>query len=341
LTSVNGFAASDYLLFGEFGSETSEIVQVNTITTATNTVVLLTPTKFAHAESTRVTIIRYNQVKFYYTATATFTTDTILSTVNVEADSNFTTYQDTSNTTGFGWFVFYNSTTVTATSNSNAIPYAGFDENSVKVVLDSFYSILNNKESKLISNTDAMRWMNEALAIAVTELNMVNKDISVSSATDVTTVSGTAEYALSSNFSKIISVWDDTNGAYINNIDYAGIDQYDDDGSSANVRYYVRYNGGTFYIGFTPIPGDSVVYKVRFRSKSTRLTSLYDNINLPDNNFYCLVDYMMYRAAPKLKSSDGESFLKAFYEGIKRLKLGSHKLDGDLDSWGISDQANI
>ena len=78
---------------------------------------------------------------------------------DIQADDFYTKAYDTTNTTGFGWFIFYNSTTAKATQNSNAIPYAGFENNSVKKILDSFFSQLNNKELKLISNDDAFIWL--------------------------------------------------------------------------------------------------------------------------------------------------------------------------------------
>jgi hypothetical protein len=110
-----GFEANMYVLLGNFGSETAEIIKINTVTTATNTLSFTTTAKFAHAESTKVTVIPYNQVRFYHTATATFSASShVTDYIDIQADSFFTIGEDTTNTTGFGWFVFYNSTTTTA-----------------------------------------------------------------------------------------------------------------------------------------------------------------------------------------------------------------------------------
>ncbi len=51
-----------------------EIVQVSVVTAATHTLTVGT-TKFSHPESTRVTVLPYNQVKFYHTTTATYDTE--------------------------------------------------------------------------------------------------------------------------------------------------------------------------------------------------------------------------------------------------------------------------
>jgi len=341
LVNSNGFADSDYILLGEFGSETSEIVQITSVTTATHTIGLTSSTKFAHSESTKVCILKYNQVRFYHTDTATFSSNPVNeltgSPVNIQADSRYTILYDTTNTTGFGWFVFYNSTTLTASQSSNAIPYAGFDENSVRNIIDNFYSLLNNKEIKLISTTDTLRWLNEAYAIAINELNLSNSDFTVTAATDVSVVSGTQEYAFASNFSKLISVYDQTNDIYLNKVDSSLVDNIDDIANASDLSYYIRHSSGTFYIGFTPVPTDSATIKVRYKTKSTKVTSLYDSIYLPDNNYYCLVDYMLYRASAKLGREDGENNRLQFLEGIKRMKLTSFKQDSALDNWSIND----
>ena len=112
------FAADDYVLLGEFGAENAEIVQVQSVTAATHTLTFTTATKFAHPESTRATILPYNQVRFYQTATATFSaTGPLTGYTDVTASDIFSRYTDTTNSTRFGWFLFYNSTTLYSTTH--------------------------------------------------------------------------------------------------------------------------------------------------------------------------------------------------------------------------------
>jgi len=341
LSNSAGFTVNDYVLLGEFGAEQSELISVSSVTAASHTLDLATATKFAHSQDTKITVIKYNQVKFYRTATATFSSSpsNLLATVDIQADSRHTITYDTTNTTGFGWFVFYNSTTVKVTQSSNAIPYAGFAENSVRNILDNFFSLLNNKETKLISNTDAYRWMNEAYAMAVNELNLVNQTYNTGS-TSVTTASGTQEYALGTNFSKIISVYDEDEEEYIQNIELYNHDVYDET-SGNKLMYYITHDSGLPYVGFSPTPTDIWTITVRYRTKSSVLDSPYDNVDLPDNNHYCLVDYMLYRAAPKLGRSNAEQYYKMFIDGLKRLKVTGHKQDANQDSFTIDPQANV
>ena len=337
ITNSDGFAANDYVLLGNFGSETTEIVQVSAVTTATHTLDLTSATKFAHSESTKVTIIKYNQVRFFHTTTTTYaTTDPVTGYIDIQPDDFYTKTYDTTNTTGYGWFIFYNSTTLRYTANSNAIPYGGFEGGMVKTILDSFFSLLNNKELKLITNADAFEWLNEGYAIVQNELNLINKEYTVSDETDVTIVSGTKEYDLDDTFSDLISLYNGTDDKYIEKIDLEDVPDWDS--STANTpRFYLRGNK----IGFSPTPSASATYTMRFTAKTARLTSYYDSIDFPDNNFYCLKDFMLFRAAPKLNKGDGMYYYKLFIDAINRMKVTAIKRDSDLDSWGIDAAANI
>lgn len=423
------FKPNDFVLFGEIGSSSAEICQISSITFASNTLVLTRNTKYSHSESSKVTVLKYDQVRFYRTATATYATTTpvlayivlgdettqiditntagttyrytydttgtnpdfekhiqigytiITNGANFTAANNdtfvvtgvgtnyfevtnatgvaennktigtgsilvntnyhdidptgFTTkVDDITNTTGFGWYTLYNSYTSTAATNSSAIPYAGFAENSVRAIIDGFYSLLNNKEQKLISSSDAFSWLNEGYSIAVNELNLTNQEYTTSSETDITIVASTQEYALEDDFSDVITV-NDENGYKIEKMDVRDTEERDVY-TFNDVRYYIR----GAYIGFSPVPTTSATYTMRYLAKSGTLDSYYDTIDLPENNFYCMKDYMLFRAAPKLNRSDGQLFKTSFDESIQRMKLTSVKRSTDRDSWGF-DEASV
>jgi hypothetical protein len=268
----------------------------------------------------------------------TIGTGSIKYSINVAADSEHTTYQDTTNTTGYGWFCFYNPITLKITTNSNAIPYADFQSYSVKKIFDDFYSLLISKEQSLITINDAFRWLNEAYAIAQNHLNLVNQEYTVASPYAITTVSGTQEYSLPTTLGEIISVTN-TYGDKLEHISLANVPKSDDEGgySNTSVKYFLRGS----YIGFSPKPTGADVYNLFHKCKSTVLTSYYDNISFPNNNYYILVDHMMYRAAIKLNRSNPLVFEKNFMEGINNMKLTAHKQNENKDGWSISSYANV
>lgn len=339
VTNSNGFSADDYLLLGSFGNETSEVVQIDTggVNAATHTLTLKVATKFAHAESTRVTILKYNQVKYYQTVLAVFSnSENYLGVENIQADSLFTLYQDSVNSSGFGWFCFYNSTNTKITTNSNAIPYLSFANQSIKKVLDSFYSLLNSKEQKLISNTDALNYLNESYAIVVSELNLVNDNYNVPTDEDFSIVSGTSEYDLPDDFSKVISIYNGNEKVSVPFIALSEVAAWDSE-TSNEVRYSLRNDK----LVITPEPTDSITYSMKYKKKSDILTSFYSNIDLPDHGEYLLIDFMMSRAAIKLQNGKELMFLNLFKENIQRLKISSHKRSNNQDDFGLNEFANI
>ena len=334
-----GFADNDYLLLGEFGSETSEIVQIKGIPSS-NSITLESATEFAHAESTKVTILKYNQVKFYHTATTTFSSiENPLGTVDIQADSYYTIYQDTVQTTGYSWFCFYNAETVKTSSNSNYMPYSNFGQNQIKTIIDNFYSAINNAEQKLISNVDAFSYLNEAYSVIRSEFNLSNDEYFVASVDTITTVADTQEYDLESDFSKVVSVWNDDTNESVGFISLSKVSNYDNS-SSNTTRYYIRNSAGTAKIGFSPVPSEEVIYKVRYKTGATILTSYSESIDLPDGGFFLVINYMLFKSGMKLGKGNAMTYYKLFTEGINRLKLTSHKRDNNLDSWTIAPEAN-
>lgn len=332
-----GLVANDYVIFGNFGSETAEIIKIDTVTSATHTLTLATPTKFPHPESTKLTVLKYNQVKFYQTAAATFSaSENYLGVYDIEADNVYTRYQDSVNSTGFGWFCFYNSTTLSLSSYSNAIPYAGFGTSAVKTIMDDFLSLLNDKERKVVTTDDMFSWLNEAYGIARVELNMINNEYTISTSYPISVISGTAEYALPDGFSSLISVHNGSEDEGIDKINVSSVDNYNDSDSSIT-KYYLRGS----YIGFTPIPTSNFTAYIRYKSNRTKVTSYYDNIDLPGVAADGLKDYMMFRACKKLTRSDAKDYYDIFKAGLERMKTVNIARDGGLDSWSVAPEANV
>lgn len=337
VTNSAGFSANDYVVLGEFGHESTEVVQVSTVTAGTHTLALSAATKFPHPESTRATVIQYNQVRFYHTTTATFATSDPVSTyLDLEADAFFTRKIDSTYSSGFGWFVFYNSTSASTSANSNAIPYGGFDEESVKKIFDAFWSLLNNKEQKLINTDDAFRWLNEGYSITKNELNLVNPEYSVPAQEEISILSGTAEYDLETDASNLVSVTDG-NGDDIPYATLQKVHYMKQNASGQRTHYYLRNKK----IGFVPTPTSDTTFYYYYRQKTTKLTSYYDSVDLPDNNFYFLVDFMMYRASQKLTRPNPEQHLKLFEAGVNRMKVTSNKQNANLDSFEPADESIV
>lgn len=349
VTNTDGFSVGSFVLIGEFGQESSEIFRIGSVSSSTGQIGLLNAsgsgdsTTFAHPESTKVYVIPYNQVRFYWTAatgtisdeTPTFANTTPLTGyTDLDPTSWYTVYNDEGHSTGFGWFLYYNSVSTISSQNSNPIPYAGFSVNTVAQVFGDFDSLLNVNEIKLVTITDKFAWLNEALAVLKNKLNLTNIEYLVSTEQSLSIVAGTSEYQLPADFADLVSIYDTTSwAAPIPFISLSKIGSYTGD----TTFYYIRNR----YIGFVPTPETSTTYKYRYRAKSTAATSLSTYIDLPDNAFYTLKDWMMYRACMKFNNPMAKMYYESFSNSVNLYMQSAVKRDANLDSWSAAPEANV
>lgn len=330
VSNVAEFAANAYILIGTLGLESTELAKISSI--SSETITLTSALVFDHPQDTPVTNIGYNQIAFFYSSTVAGTLSALGTAQNITPDNFYNFYDDTNHTTGFGWFQFYNSTTTLYSDLSNAVPYAGFDQNSVKRMLDRFYTQISNRERKLIRDEDVIEWLNEAYAIARNRLNLTNREYTVPTPQTLTISSGTAEYALPDYYAhtRVVTLADGTT------IDFLSLDEVPLYNAAAAingatpVKYYIR--GST--IGFAPTPTASATYYHYYQKISPVLATYIDYIDLPNNNFYFLLDWLKYRAVP-LIGGDPKTHYEAFNNGLEAMTVTSHKRDGDPERFGI------
>lgn len=344
INASDGYATDSYLLLGNIGSESAEIVKIATVNTSTGAITLSAPTKFSHSESSRVTILQYNQVKFYYTTLETYATDTLLTTTDLHVSDWFTNYNDESHSTGFGWFVFYNETTALYSQNSNSLPYAGFDSDTVEDILNDFYSLLNNKELKLVTRRDALSWFNEGVSRVTNRLNRTNAEFTASALSTLTTVSGTYEYPLPSDFFQLISITqalDTTDPTVSGNfskhpLEYISLrEAFSYAGSEP--RYYIRGSK----IGIVPTPDSATTYHYMYLVNPTKLDSNSSSVNLPNNGFYIVKDFMVYRAYMKFSNPNASIYYKSFNDGLAEMVIAAIDRDANNDSWQVGEYSNV
>ena len=344
VVNPSGISVDSYLLFGIFGSESAEILKVATVNAGTGALTFKDDmgnpvnTAFAHPESTKVTILPYNMVIFYWTATSTFDSlNPVTGFLAISPSDWYTTTPDATHTTGYGWFKFYNATTAAYSSASNPIPYGGFVNSVVKATIESFFSMLNQKELRLISLDDAFLWLNEGYSRIRNELNLVNLEYFASDVQSITIVAGQSEYLLPTNFGDMLIVYDSNiSPTYeIGFIYLTDIPGYSDQ----DPKYYLRGP----YIGFAPSPTvGGTTYKYRYISKSTDVSSYNDTIDLPDNAHFAIKDWMLFRAHMKLGNPQvAQAEKQIFDDWVGKQKIWSIKRQGGQDSWTIRRSANV
>lgn len=338
------FAAGAYLLLGSFGSETAEIVQINTVNNTTGALTLISATKFPHAESTKVTVIPYNQVRFFWTPTEVFSTVTPLTVyVDIQPSDWFTTFNDGLHPTGYGWYIWFNSTTLVASQESNSLPYTGFARDTVEDIISDFFSLLNNKELKLVSRDDALSWLDEANSKVRNRLNLSNREFSSSVLETLTTQPGVSEYDLPRDFYQLISLTGTLDNANILTagnyskfpIGYLPLTQaFTYIGSE--VKYYIRGHK----IGLLPLPSAVTTYYYMYLKKTTSVRDGSEAVDIPDNGFFCLKDWMMYRASLKFQNqSMAAMYLKSFQDSLNDMIISAIDRNAALDDMGITPEA--
>ena len=344
--SDTSFATDAFLLLENWGSEQAEIVKISTVDSTTGLITLTTTTKRPHSESSRVTVIPYNQVRFYYTTTTTFGVGTPLTGyVALQEGDWFTVYDDNTYSTGYGWFTFYNSVTTIASQPSNNIPYAGFGSNTTEDILNDFYSLLGNKELRLVTREDSLAWMSEGYSKVRNKLNLANSEFTVSSLQSLSITANTNEYALPTDFSDLVSLSyglstsDPLGGGDLDKgpIEYIPL-RLAPEYTGTTVRYYIRGS----YIGIVPTPTEATTYHYYYKKKGSRLSSNTDEITLPDSGEYIVKDWMLYRAFLKFQNANVAAiYLKSFNDGLNDMIISSVKRDANLDSFSIASEANV
>jgi hypothetical protein len=341
------FAASAFLLLGNFGAENAEIVQITSVNNNTGEIVISSATLFPHAESTRVSILPYDKIRFYHTTTSTFNVSTPLNNtpdqIPLQPNDWFTTYSDETYDTGFGWYRFYNSVSATYSLESNPIPYIGFETNTTEQILNDFFSMLSNRELRIVTREDALSWASEAYGRMRNKLNLTNVEYTASAISPLVLIAGQIEYDLPTDFDHLIafaSGIDPTDpgvrGGIKLDIGFIPLrEAYTYNGTGP--RYYIR----GFKLGILPTPQESTTYHYIYQKKAGRLTLNSDTVDLPNGGEYVIKDYMLYRAFQKFQNPQYKQYLESFTNGLNDMIISSVKRDANLDWWGISRQANV
>lgn len=344
-TTDGDFAVNAFILLGNIGAEDAEVVKISTVNNNTGVITFTTNTLFAHSESTRVTILPYDQIRFFHTTTTTFSVSTPLTGyTNIQVSDWFSSYSDETYSSGYGWYCFYNSVTAILSQPSNYIPYAGFGQSTTEDLLNDFFSMLSNKELRLVTREDALSWASEGYSRMRNKLNLTNVEFTASAITALSILSGTYEYDLPDDFDHLVAILsglDTTNppagmNMFKSDIEFIPLTQaFNYKGTTQ--RYYIR----GMKIGFIPTPTTNGTYHYLYLAKAARLTSNTDPITLPNNGVYVVKDWMLYRAFMKFNNPLANTYYKTFQEGLNDMVTAAVKRDANLDTFGITHEANV
>ena len=165
-------SSGQIVCIGEIGQEKSEILRTsNSSAPGGVSIPLRDALQFDHPQDTKVFIIDWNRAEFQTAATVTGTKSTLEAYPRqIEADQTETRYRDTTQTSGY-YFVRFNETIGNTNSDwSDAIPYGGFDYNTVQAVKERALDSINEElDDKVVTN----EFLNESLWEARREIHQV------------------------------------------------------------------------------------------------------------------------------------------------------------------------
>ena len=194
-----GFADNDYLLFGNPGDEKTEILQVNDA--AIDLTVTIGAAVYLHPAGTPVYLIAYNQIEFSIATTETGTKTTLQAATALVVDGMEHIYDDTTNTTGFGFYRYKNAETATFSGYSDPIPYAGYDLDAAQTIFDRALSVTSTEVSPRMRYEILFSFLNDFVAYA-NSVNIAWSEAKVIDTEMATLTEGDFEIALPTNIAR-------------------------------------------------------------------------------------------------------------------------------------------
>lgn len=249
-TSSNTWADNDYMIIGEIGHEGTEVIQVNgAVTSATSITVdregQAGGLRHNHPIGTAVYRVDYNQVQFLRSATDDSGSAVQQALINLQPDDEFTRYEDTSNTTGYGFVRFYNAATGALSSYSDGVNYTQTGDSSSRdprtlwSLIKKVRQLLDETESNS-KLTDAM--VTEALNDKQREIAHIRLWSFYEGEKSFSLIANQFAYDIPSSVQIVHGITSDTQPlAWMNRTDWE-IRHWDTDQSTADPSHYSIWN---------------------------------------------------------------------------------------------------
>lgn len=166
LLNTDKFAVGKYVWINPF-SERSELIAVHASTApvqSTGVLTLAANTVFAHSAGEPVYYVEFNQVE-YSTASTVTGSKSVLTTVALEPGNREVVYLDTATSSGYYFARYKDSVATTFGNYCGAMPFAGWDKNTVGYMIGRALADLNVKLSELVTIADCIEWLNSGLKL--------------------------------------------------------------------------------------------------------------------------------------------------------------------------------
>jgi hypothetical protein len=161
--SSTSFSSGNYILVGEPGTEKAEITNL-TAAPDSSTTLTITSLQFSHPMGTPVYYLRWDKYELSYKTTSAGAWIVYGSMPTaLKYDAIATEYRDSSATSTYYWkYRYYSTESATYSDYSDAISASGWEKNSVGYMVRQIRKTANDPESRTITDTEIIRYLNEA-----------------------------------------------------------------------------------------------------------------------------------------------------------------------------------
>ncbi len=157
--SNGGFSAFDYIVIGAVGQDQSELRQISSISSS-DTIIINSALSFSHGNGTSIFIIPYNQLEVSRKTTASGTFS-VLATINLKVDNEFTTYEDVSGQTTYFYRIrLFNSYSGQYTSYSAVRAGTGPTTKEVSKMIDMIALQVEDPQHQYTTRTQILDYIN-------------------------------------------------------------------------------------------------------------------------------------------------------------------------------------
>lgn len=153
-----GFAQNDYVLLRDIGSQQAEIKRITAAVTR-GTALTVAALTFPHGRTTKVTLMRYDQVEIYGSSSASDASPTLIgSAVPIDVRRGYTEIEATT-TYAYYYARFKDSNAGTYSSYSDSVVSTGLSAQARGEIKAEFLSIYNEEKDELVSD----EWLDRAI----------------------------------------------------------------------------------------------------------------------------------------------------------------------------------
>ncbi|MDD5501443.1 MAG: hypothetical protein PHH57_07180 [Candidatus Omnitrophica bacterium] len=309
-----GFSTNDYVVFGHLGEEETEIVKI-TSTTGNTTLGHSDGLVFAHPARTPVAEIKYNQAKIYSDSSETGDFDTLVATVDLTPDEDYTIYDDTAGTSQTWYRVkYFNSTADIYSSFSDPVQGQGYTNESLYSIVEEILEEFGDPDAKEVSRKKVKRLVRAVVRKLTTELIKALPDYRKNYTTQVLS-DGVATYNLPERFLAFQRV--DVNYGGTNPKDAYKATFEDEEKGEPNTTYdksdpRVFFRGDKF--GLRPTPDGSGMAFLWYWDYPEEMEEESDVHGLPHGAREPIVSYALYRLWLPKNSEKAADYRRAFTE---------------------------